>query len=104
MRFDLAWTAGKEERAAQACLKGGDTAMDKSQNPTDLPNTTDMIAFIKQVVATWKERGRKHFEAHQELNPEVFEQFWPMILENFFLAQTVRVVKVLSLLSKGHDN
>jgi hypothetical protein len=79
-------------------------AMDKSQKPNDLPNTTDVIAFIKRVVATWKERGRKHFEAHPDLGPEAFEQFWPMILENFFLAETLRAVKVLRVLSKGRDN
>jgi hypothetical protein len=77
--------------------------MDKSQNPTDLPNTIDMIDFIRQVVATWKERGRKRFEDHQ-LGAEAFEHFWPLILENFFNVETLRAVKALRLLSKGRNN
>ena len=78
--------------------------MDKGQNPTGPPDITEVRAFIKRVIATWKERGRKRFESDPELGAEAFEQFWPMILENFFLAETLRAVKALHLLSRGRDN
>jgi hypothetical protein len=78
--------------------------MDKSQNPTELPDINDVRTFIKRVIATWKERGRKRFEGYPELGAEAFEQFWPLILENFFHVETLRAVKVLRLLSRGRDN
>jgi hypothetical protein len=103
MAFD--WAEGRENGAGSTpCLRGGDTAMDKSQNPTGPPDINDVRTFIRRVIATWKERGRKRFESDPELGAEAFEQFWPTILENFFLAETLRAVKVLRLLSRGHDN
>jgi hypothetical protein len=78
--------------------------MDKSQNPTGPPDINDVRTFIRRVIATWKERGRKRFESDPELGAEAFEQFWPLILENFFHVETLRAVKALRLLSGGRDN
>lgn len=78
--------------------------MDKGQKPTGPPDITNVRTFIRRVIATWRERGRKRFESYPEFGAEAFEQFWPLILENFFHVETLRAVKVLRLLSRGRDN
>jgi len=38
------------------------------------------------------------------VDPDAFERLWPQILDNFFLAETVRAAKKLRFLSQGRDN
>jgi hypothetical protein len=56
------------------------------------------------MIERWKEIARKQFDANQPTDGGDFEQSWPKILANFFLAETVRVAKALSVLSEGREN
>jgi hypothetical protein len=78
--------------------------MDESQNPTKPPNIADLIAFVEEVVAVWKDIGRQNFVAHPDADPDAFERQWPQLQENFFIAETVRVAKGLRLLAEDRDN
>jgi hypothetical protein len=78
--------------------------MHESQNPTRPPDVADLIAFVEKVIADWKEIGRRNFLANPGADPGAFEQQWPLLLENFFLAETVRVAKVLRLLAEDRNN
>lgn len=78
--------------------------MDENKKPTERRQVTDLLALIDQIIAYWKEIGRRIFEAMPDADPKVFEQEWPKTLENFFLAETIRVAKRLRFLSEGRDN
>jgi hypothetical protein len=95
---------GKKEAVGKPCLEGGDTAMNESQNLTKPPDIADLIAFVDKVIAAWKEIGRQNFVAHPDADPDAFERQWPQLLENLFIAETVRVAKGLSVLSEDRDN
>jgi hypothetical protein len=78
--------------------------MDERQNPARMPDIADLSALVEEIIAYWKELGRIRFYAHQGADPDAFERLWPQILDNFFLAETVRVAKKLRFLSRGCDN
>ena len=78
--------------------------MDERQNPARTPDTADLTALVEEITAYWKELGRTRFYAQQGADPEAFERLWPHILDNFFLAETVRVTKNLRFLSRGRNN
>ena len=78
--------------------------MDERQNPARTPDITDLTALVEEVVAYWKELARKRFHSHPGVDPDAFEKLWPQILDNFFLAETVRVAKKLRFLSRGRNN
>ena len=78
--------------------------MDESQNPAGTRDTADLTALVEEIVAYWKELGRTRFYAQQGVDPDAFERLWPHILDNFFLAETVRVTKKLRFLSRGRNN
>jgi len=78
--------------------------MDERQNPARTPDIADLTALVEEIVAYWKELGRTRFYAQQGADPDAFERLWPHMLENFFLAETVRVAKKLRFLSRGRDN
>jgi hypothetical protein len=78
--------------------------MDESQNPANPPDIAHLIAFVEEVVAAWKEIGRRNFLANPGADPDAFERRWPQLLENFFLAETVRVAKGLRPLAEGRNN
>jgi hypothetical protein len=78
--------------------------MGENQNPARRPNIADLTALVEEIIAYWKELGRTRFYAQQGADPDEFERLWPRILENFFLAETVRVAKKLRFLSRGRDN
>jgi hypothetical protein len=94
----------KEEWAAGPCLQGGDTAMDEGESSIEPPDITEVIAFVRNVIATWKEIARQNYEAPPDAEPDAFERKWPKVLENFFLAETVRIAKELRVLSEDRDN
>jgi hypothetical protein len=74
--------------------------MNERQNPDRTPDTADLTALVEEIIAYWKELARKRFNSHPGVNPEAFERLWPHILDNFFLAETVRVSKKLRFLSQ----
>ena len=78
--------------------------MQESQNPDRASDTADLVALVEEIIAYWKELARKRFHSHPGVDPDAFEQLWPQILDNFFLAETVRVAKKLRFLSQGRDN
>jgi hypothetical protein len=78
--------------------------MGENQNPARRPDIADLTALVEEIIAYWKELGRTRFYAQQGADPDEFERLWPCILENFFLAETVRVAKKLRFLSRGRDN
>jgi len=78
--------------------------MDERQNPTRPPDIADLTALIKEITAYWKEMARMRFNADPDAEPDAFERLWPKILDNFFLAETVRVAKKLRFLSRGRDS
>ena len=78
--------------------------MGESQKPAMKPDTADLVALVEEIVAYWKELARKRFYSQQGVDPDAFEQLWPQILDNFFLAETVRVARKLRFLSQGRDN
>jgi hypothetical protein len=78
--------------------------MDERQNPARTPNTADLTALVEEIIAYWKELGRTRFYAQPGADPDDFERLWSRMLENFFLAETVRVAKKLRFLSQGRDN
>ena len=78
--------------------------MQESQNPDRASDTADLVALVEEIIAYWKELARKRFHSHPGVDPDAFEQLWPQILDNFFLAETVRVAKKLRFLSRGRDN
>jgi hypothetical protein len=78
--------------------------MDESKNPARTPDTADLTALVEEIIAYWKELARKRFNSHPGVDPDAFERLWPQILDNFFLAETMRVAKKLRFLSPGRDN
>jgi hypothetical protein len=78
--------------------------MDESQNPDRASDTADLTALVEEIIEYWKELARKRFHSHPGVDPDAFEQLWPQILDNFFLAETVRVAKKLRFLSRGRNN
>jgi len=78
--------------------------MGENQNPARRPDIADLTALVEEIIAYWKELGRTRFYAQPGADPDEFERLWPRILENFFLAETVRVAKKLRFLSQGRDN
>jgi len=78
--------------------------MHERQNPDRTRDTADLTALVEEIVAYWKELARKRFNSHPGVDPGAFERLWPQILDNFFLAETVRVAKKLRFISQGRDN
>ena len=78
--------------------------MDESKNSDRTPDTADLTALVEEIIAYWKELARKRFNSHPDVDPGAFERLWPQILDNFFLAETVRAAKKLRFLSQGRDN
>jgi len=78
--------------------------MNERQIPAGTPATADLTALVEEIIAYWKGLARKRFHSHPGVDPDAFERLWPQILDNFFLAETVRVAKKLRFLSQGRDN
>jgi hypothetical protein len=78
--------------------------MGENQKPDRTPDIADLTALVEEIIAYWKELTRKRFHSHPGADPDDFERLWPNILDNYFLAETVRVAKKLRLLSRGREN
>jgi hypothetical protein len=76
-------------------------------NNTNLSReVSDLTALVNEIIAYWKAIAERNFkDTHPFADPNEFEQSWPRTLDNFFLAETTRTIKLLrSPHSGGHDN
>jgi hypothetical protein len=92
---------GKIARAALLCQE--DLAMKK---PIPSRNVSDFVALVNAMIAYWKSIAERiYYRTHPSSMSDEFEREWPKILENFFLAETVRAAKLLkSLPYEGREN
>jgi hypothetical protein len=73
--------------------------------PTKSRDVLALIALVNAMIEYWKEIARRNFaKAHPQADQGEFEQHWPKALANFFLAETVRVAKLLKKLSENRNN
>ncbi len=79
--------------------------MKSSPNPKRYHHPSEVIALVSEIIAYWKEIARGSFvKTNPDFDPTEFERVWPQTLANFFLAETLRAVKVLKALSEGREN
>jgi hypothetical protein len=78
--------------------------MNDKPKPQKPPDPAELIALIREIIRYWKAMARRHFAAHPPEDQSAFGQHWPKTLDNFFLAETVRVAKALEVLSEGRQN
>ena len=75
----------------------------KKPNPTR--NISDLIAMVNSMIAYWKSLAESRFQrANPNSDPTEFEREWPKVLDNFFLAETIRTANALRHLSRGREN
>jgi len=73
--------------------------------PNKSRDVSSLIALVNAMIEYWKEIARRNFvKAHPQAEPSEFERHWPKALENFLLAETIRVAKSLSALSENCNN
>jgi hypothetical protein len=92
----------RDKRAASSCFQEN-MAMKKHNTPPDI---SDLINLVNAMIAYWKaiaESNYKMMKPDSDLSE--FEREWPKILDNFFLAKTVRTARLLrSFPTEGCDN
>jgi len=76
------------------------------KKPKPSRSVADLIALVDSMIAYWKSIAEVSFK---QTNPNSdlaeFERVWPNVLNNFFLAETVRTVRRLRAFStEGRDN
>ena len=76
------------------------------KKPKPSRSVSDLIALVDAIIAYWKSIAELSFK---QTNPNSdlaeFERVWPKVLNNFFLAETIRTIKRLRAFShKGHEN
>jgi hypothetical protein len=69
-------------------------------------SVSDLVALVDAMIAYWKSIAESNFKkANPNSDSTEFEQVWPNVLNNFFLAETVRTTKRLRAFSpEGRDN
>ncbi len=73
--------------------------------PNKSRDVSALIALVNAMIEYWKEIARRNFvKAHPQAEPSEFERHWPKALENFLLAESIRVAKSLSALSENCNN
>jgi hypothetical protein len=85
------------------CIKEN-TAVDDNTDRIKRRDQADLIALVKEIVRYWRELGRKRFEVNPSPDGRSFEDHWPMLLENFFLAETIRAARRFRALSENREN
>ena len=67
---------------------------------------SDRIALVDAMIAYWKSIAEVNFkQTYPDADLAEFERVWPNVLDNFFLAETVRAAKRLRAFSpEGRDN
>lgn len=93
----------KQGRAASRVIQEN-TAMNPKPRPSKPPDPAELVALIREIIGYWEAMARRHFAAHPPEDQSTFEQHWPKVLANFFLAETMRTAKVLEVLSQGRQN
>ena len=74
-------------------------------NPNNTCAVASRIALVNAIIEYWKSTAERSFRtAHPHADHSEFEQRWPKVLLNFFLAETVYAAKKLRLLSEGRNN
>lgn len=70
------------------------------------PDIFDLINLVNPMIAFWKSIAESSFKMMKpDSDPSEFEREWPKILDNFFLAKTVRTARLLrSFPTEGCDN
>jgi len=76
----------------------------KKPNPSR--SVSELIALVDSMIAYWKSIAESNFKkANPNSDLAEFERIWPNVLNNFFLAETVRTAKRLRAFSlEGRDN
>jgi hypothetical protein len=73
-------------------------------NPS--PDISDLINLVSAMTAYWKSIAESNYKMMKpDSDLSEFEREWPKILDNFFLAKTVRTARLLrSVPTDGCDN
>jgi hypothetical protein len=76
------------------------------KKPKPSCRVADLIALVDSIIAYWKSIAETNFKkANPEADLAEFEKVWPNVLDNFFLAETVRTAKRLrAFFPEGRDN
>ena len=76
------------------------------KKPKPSRRVSDLIALVDSMIAYWKSIAELSFK---KTNPNAdmteFERVWPNVLNNFFLAETIRTIKRLrAFFPESSDN
>jgi hypothetical protein len=76
------------------------------KKPIPSRNVSDLVALVDSIIGYWKAIAESNFKkANPNSDLAEFERVWPNVLNNFFLAETVRTTKRLrAFLPEGRDN
>ncbi|HZF40850.1 MAG TPA: hypothetical protein VE715_18660 [Blastocatellia bacterium] len=75
------------------------------KKPIPSRSVSDLVALVDSIVAYWKAIAESNFKkANPHSDLADFERVWPNVLNNFFLAETVRTANALRFLSEGSEN
>ena len=76
------------------------------KKPKPSRSVADLIALVNSMIAYWKSIAELNFKKSKpDADLAEFEQVWPNVLNNFFLAETVRTAKRLrAFSSEGREN
>ena len=76
------------------------------KNPNSSRKVSDLVALVDSIIAYWKGIAESNFKkAKPNSDLAEFERIWPNVLNNFFLAETVRTAKrLLAFSPEGRDN
>jgi hypothetical protein len=72
----------------------------KKPNPSR--SVSDLVAMVVAMIAYWKSVAEWNFKkTNPNSDSTEFDRVWPKVLNNFFLAETVRTTKLLRAFSPG---
>jgi hypothetical protein len=75
------------------------------KKPLSSRSVSDLVALVDSIIAYWKAIAESNFKkANPNADLAEFEKVWPNVLNNFFLAETVRAANALRFLSEGREN
>jgi hypothetical protein len=76
------------------------------KKPKPSRSVSDLVALVDAMIAYWKSIAESNFKkANPNSDSAEFERVWPKVLDNFFLAETIRTAKLLDEFQhEGQDN
>ena len=76
------------------------------KKPEPSRSVSDLVAIVDSMIAYWRAIAELNFKkANPNSDLAEFERVWPNVLNNFFLAETVRTAKLLGEFHhEGQDN